>query len=162
MTTKNETQIKAEPGKQELFIIREFEAPRQLVYDAYTNPEIYIKLTPCAPITHHNCVPNYSTQTGFPYRISATSAGNAMGFSKQFRDFLESFLNWLRRNGRRAPVRPRDSRALPPRRDAAAPIPDTLRWPWRHRRAAGPQQRREITLPRPAPAPTSLHHVSTT
>ena len=39
----NKTQIIAEPGKQELFIIREFEAPRELVFKAHTDPEIYVK-----------------------------------------------------------------------------------------------------------------------
>jgi uncharacterized protein YndB with AHSA1/START domain len=40
-TTKNETVITAEPGKQELFITREFDAPRELVFRAYTDPQIY-------------------------------------------------------------------------------------------------------------------------
>jgi uncharacterized protein YndB with AHSA1/START domain len=37
----NKTEVIAEPGKQELFIIREFEAPRELVYRAHTEPELY-------------------------------------------------------------------------------------------------------------------------
>lgn len=37
----NKTTITAEPGKQELFIIREFEAPRELVFRAYTEAELY-------------------------------------------------------------------------------------------------------------------------
>ena len=40
MSKKNPTTIKAEPGKQEIFIIREFEAPRELVWKAHTDPEI--------------------------------------------------------------------------------------------------------------------------
>jgi len=44
MTTKvNQTQIKAEPGKQELFVIREFDAPRELVFRAFTEPELYVQ-----------------------------------------------------------------------------------------------------------------------
>ena len=39
--SKNKTTITAEPGKQELFITREFDAPRELVFRAYTEPEIY-------------------------------------------------------------------------------------------------------------------------
>lgn len=39
----NKTEIIAEPGKQEIFIIREFEAPRELVFKAHTDPEIYQK-----------------------------------------------------------------------------------------------------------------------
>jgi uncharacterized protein YndB with AHSA1/START domain len=39
----NKTEIKAEPGKQELFIIREFNAPRELVFRAYTEADLYEK-----------------------------------------------------------------------------------------------------------------------
>ncbi|MEW6401204.1 MAG: SRPBCC family protein [Chloroflexota bacterium] len=39
--SKNKTTIAAEPGKQELFITREFDAPRDLVFRAYTDPKIY-------------------------------------------------------------------------------------------------------------------------
>ena len=39
--SKNKTIITAEPGKQEIFITREFDAPRELVFRAYTDPEIY-------------------------------------------------------------------------------------------------------------------------
>jgi len=37
----NKTTITAEPNKQELFIIREFEAPRELVFRAYTEADLY-------------------------------------------------------------------------------------------------------------------------
>ncbi|MBI1764498.1 MAG: SRPBCC family protein [Acidobacteria bacterium] len=40
MTRKNTTEIKAEPGKQEFFIIREFEAPREMVFNAFTDPAL--------------------------------------------------------------------------------------------------------------------------
>jgi uncharacterized protein YndB with AHSA1/START domain len=39
----NKTEVKAEPGKQELFIIREFEAPRDLLFRAHTEPDLYEK-----------------------------------------------------------------------------------------------------------------------
>ncbi|MCB8979947.1 MAG: SRPBCC family protein [Ardenticatenaceae bacterium] len=39
--SKNKTVVTAEPGKQELFITREFDAPRELVYRAHTDPEIF-------------------------------------------------------------------------------------------------------------------------
>jgi uncharacterized protein YndB with AHSA1/START domain len=39
----NKTVVTAEPGKQELFVIREFDAPRELVFKAHTDPEIYVK-----------------------------------------------------------------------------------------------------------------------
>lgn len=39
--SKNKTIITAKPGAQELFISREFEAPRELVFKAYTDEKIY-------------------------------------------------------------------------------------------------------------------------
>ena len=41
MSTKNKTVVTAEPGKQELFITREFDAPRELVYKAHTDASLY-------------------------------------------------------------------------------------------------------------------------
>ena len=43
MTTNKKTKITAEPGRQELFITREFDAPRELVFRAFTDPEHYIR-----------------------------------------------------------------------------------------------------------------------
>ncbi|NPV62695.1 MAG: SRPBCC family protein [Methanotrichaceae archaeon] len=43
MTKGNKTNIIAEPGKQELFITREFDAPRELVFEAFTDPTLYVK-----------------------------------------------------------------------------------------------------------------------
>ena len=39
----NKTVITAEPGKQELFITREFDAPRELLFRAHTEAELYEK-----------------------------------------------------------------------------------------------------------------------
>lgn len=37
------TKITAEPGKQEIIIEREFDAPRDLVFKACTDPELYVQ-----------------------------------------------------------------------------------------------------------------------
>lgn len=37
---KNQIKVNAEPGKQELFITREFDAPREMVFRAFTEPEL--------------------------------------------------------------------------------------------------------------------------
>ena len=37
---KNQTQIIAHPGKQEFFIIREFDAPRELVFRAFSTVDL--------------------------------------------------------------------------------------------------------------------------
>lgn len=39
----NKTTITAEPGKQEIFITREFDTPRKLVFKAHTDPELYVQ-----------------------------------------------------------------------------------------------------------------------
>jgi uncharacterized protein YndB with AHSA1/START domain len=39
--SKNKTKVVAEPGKQEFFITREFEAPRELVFKAFTDAKLY-------------------------------------------------------------------------------------------------------------------------
>jgi hypothetical protein len=43
MARNNQTTITAEPGKQEIFITREFDAPRELVFKAFTDPKLYIQ-----------------------------------------------------------------------------------------------------------------------
>ena len=40
---KNPTTFSVEPGKQELFITREFDAPRELVFKAFTDPDLYVQ-----------------------------------------------------------------------------------------------------------------------
>ncbi len=42
MPTKKTT-LTAEPGKQEVFITREFDAPRELVFKAFVDPELYVQ-----------------------------------------------------------------------------------------------------------------------
>lgn len=43
MSKKNQTKITAEPGKQEAWVIREFEAPRELVFKAFADPKILVQ-----------------------------------------------------------------------------------------------------------------------
>ena len=40
---RNDTRITAEPGKQEIIIEREFAAPRELVFKAFTDPLLYVQ-----------------------------------------------------------------------------------------------------------------------
>ena len=41
MIKNNRTQLTAEPGKQEILITRKFDAPRELVFKAFTDPKLY-------------------------------------------------------------------------------------------------------------------------
>ena len=43
MVSTNPTKVTAEPGKQEVRITREFDAPRELVFRAFTDPKLYIQ-----------------------------------------------------------------------------------------------------------------------
>ncbi len=43
MKKNNPTKITAEPGKQEIIITREFDAPRELVFKAFTDPELFVQ-----------------------------------------------------------------------------------------------------------------------
>lgn len=41
--TKNKTIVTVEPDRQEIVITREFDAPRELVFSAYTDPKLYVQ-----------------------------------------------------------------------------------------------------------------------
>jgi uncharacterized protein YndB with AHSA1/START domain len=43
MTKNKPAKITAEPGKQEIIIEREFDAPRELVFKAFSDPELYVQ-----------------------------------------------------------------------------------------------------------------------
>ncbi len=43
MTKNNLTKIAAEPGKLEMTITREFDAPRELVFKAFIDPKLYVQ-----------------------------------------------------------------------------------------------------------------------
>ncbi|KAA0989712.1 SRPBCC family protein [Dyadobacter aurulentus] len=43
MASNNKTQIIVEPGKQELFVIREFDAPRDIVFKAFSDKDILVQ-----------------------------------------------------------------------------------------------------------------------
>ena len=83
----NETKITVEPGKQELFITREFEAPRELVFKAYTDPDLVIDwLGPCEMIME---IEKWEAKTGGSYRfIHSTKDGMSFGFHGVFHEVL--------------------------------------------------------------------------
>lgn len=43
MTVVNLTKLTAEPGKQVILIEREFDAPRELVFEAFTDPGLFVQ-----------------------------------------------------------------------------------------------------------------------
>jgi uncharacterized protein YndB with AHSA1/START domain len=42
-TTRNRTQLTALPGRQEIIFTRAFDAPRELVFKAFTDPKLYVQ-----------------------------------------------------------------------------------------------------------------------
>lgn len=79
MATKNKTEIIAEQGKQELFIKREFEAPRELVFKAFTDADLLVQwLGPCNLTMR---IDKHEAWAGGSYRyVHIDPQGNEFGF----------------------------------------------------------------------------------
>ena len=76
---KNKTVITAEPGKQELFITREFDAPRALVFQAHTDPDIYVRWL--GPRDLSTTLETFEPVSGGQWRfIQKDNDGNEFGF----------------------------------------------------------------------------------
>ncbi|HEX6035829.1 MAG TPA: SRPBCC family protein [Anaerolineales bacterium] len=76
---KNKTAITAEPGKQELFITREFDAPRELVFRAHTDPDIYVRWL--GPRDLNTTLETFEPVSGGRWRfIQKDKDGNEFGF----------------------------------------------------------------------------------
>jgi uncharacterized protein YndB with AHSA1/START domain len=79
MSSKNKTTITAEPGKQELFIIREFDAPREMVFQAHTDPDIYVRWL--GPRDLNTTLETFEPVSGGRWRfIQKDKDGNEFGF----------------------------------------------------------------------------------
>ncbi|MGF7041002.1 SRPBCC family protein [Mucilaginibacter lappiensis] len=79
MSLKNKTTIAAQPGRQEIFITREFEAPRELVFKAFTDPELVIQWL--GPHELKMRIEKFDATPGGSYRyIHTDPAGNDYGF----------------------------------------------------------------------------------
>jgi uncharacterized protein YndB with AHSA1/START domain len=63
----SKTEIMAEPGKQELFIIREFDAPRDLVFRAHVDLDIYAKWI--GPRDMTTTIETFESRNGGSYRF---------------------------------------------------------------------------------------------
>jgi uncharacterized protein YndB with AHSA1/START domain len=75
----NKTEIIAEPGKQEMLIKREFDAPRELVFRAYTDPEILVRWL--GPKELKMRIEKNAEAAGEPWRfVHSDASGNEFGF----------------------------------------------------------------------------------
>jgi len=76
---KNQTKISAEPGKQEIFIVREFEAPRELVFKAFTDPKLIVRWLGPRELTMK--IDRFEPRSGGSYRyIHSDNQGNEFVF----------------------------------------------------------------------------------
>ena len=89
--SKNKTSITVEPGKQELFITREFDAPRALVYKAHIDPDLYIQWL--GPRGYEMVLETFEPHSGGRYRyIHKDNDGNEFGFRGVFHEMSEDLL----------------------------------------------------------------------
>ena len=71
MESKNQTQIIAEPGKQEVYITREFDAERELVFQAHADPDILVQWL--GPDNREMKIDVYDSRSGGSYRYTILS-----------------------------------------------------------------------------------------
>jgi len=85
MPSKNKTTITAEPGKQELFVTREFDAPRELVFKAHTDPNLFVQWL--GPREYTTRLEIFEPVSGGKYRyFSVTKDGAEYGFHGTFHE----------------------------------------------------------------------------
>ena len=85
MSAKNKLTVTAEPGKQEVFITREFDAPRELVYKAHIDPKLYVQWL--GPHGYEMILEEFEPVNGGKYRyIHKDKDGNEYGFHGIFHE----------------------------------------------------------------------------
>jgi len=88
---KNQTIVTAEPGVQEVFITREFDAPRELVFKAHTDPELYVQWL--GPRGYEMVLETFEPVSGGRYRyIHKDPQGNEYGFHGTFHEMSEELM----------------------------------------------------------------------
>ena len=88
---KNKTVITVEPDKQELFITREFDAPRGLVFKAHIDPDLYVQWL--GPRGYEMILETFEPHSGGRYRyIHKDKDGNEFGFHGVFHEISEELM----------------------------------------------------------------------
>ena len=82
----NKTEIVAEPGRQELFIKREFDAPRELVFQAHVDPDMYIKW--CGPRGLTMTIDKWEPRNGGSYGFTHEADGQKYKFLGVYHEIL--------------------------------------------------------------------------
>jgi uncharacterized protein YndB with AHSA1/START domain len=85
MTAHNQTKIDAIPGRQEILITREFNAPRELVFKAYTDPQLYTQWI--GPRELRTTIVTFEPKQGGKYRyIQRDKNGHEFAFHGVFHE----------------------------------------------------------------------------
>ncbi len=91
MSSRNKTIITAEPGKQDLFITREFDAPREQVFKAHTDPKLFVQWL--GPRGYEMILETFEPISGGKYRyIHKDKDGNEYGFHGVFHLISEALM----------------------------------------------------------------------
>lgn len=91
LVKRNQTTITAEPGKQELFISREFDAPRELVFKAHIDADLYVQWL--GPRGYEMKLETFEPHSGGRYRyIHKDQNGNEYGFHGVFHEISEALM----------------------------------------------------------------------
>jgi uncharacterized protein YndB with AHSA1/START domain len=73
------TNVIAEPGSHGITVEREFDAPRELVYRAYTEPDLLVQWL--GPRAYETTIERWDLRDGGTYRyVQRDADGNAFGF----------------------------------------------------------------------------------
>jgi uncharacterized protein YndB with AHSA1/START domain len=89
--SQNKTIVTTEAGKQELFITREFDAPRELVYKAHTDAKLYAQWL--GPHGYEIVLETFEPVSGGKYRyIHKDKNGSEYGFHGTFHTMTEELM----------------------------------------------------------------------
>jgi uncharacterized protein YndB with AHSA1/START domain len=91
MASKNKTTVTVEPGQQYVLITREFDAPRELVFKAHTDPKWYAQWL--GPRGYEMVLETFEPYSGGRYRyIHKDTNGNEFGFHGVFHEISEDLM----------------------------------------------------------------------
>jgi uncharacterized protein YndB with AHSA1/START domain len=91
MPSKNKLIVTAEPGKQDVTITREFDAPRDLVFRAHTDPKLYVQWL--GPRGYEMVLDVFEPHSGGRYRyIHKDQNGNEFGFHGVFHEISDDLM----------------------------------------------------------------------
>jgi uncharacterized protein YndB with AHSA1/START domain len=84
----NKTIVTAEPGKQELFITREFDAPRELLFKAHTDPDQYVQWV--GPNDLEMSIQKLDARDGGTFEFTHKRGGHSYRFFGSYHEVTEN------------------------------------------------------------------------